>query len=453
VPVDPVDPGAATEACAADPVANNTPPDDGDLTTAPPADVVPPTATPAPIVPDDEPPTATPTAASEDLVAATQPPIVPRGQTPAGGVATATPASVIVDVPTTDPSPVETTDPGDLSPDGGVPTPADDEPTPYATATAAPIIVATKDATTEIVPIATEAPVGGAFDDSPIPDDAPTEAPIEPPTATATPEDASSIAAQVIAAVPAAAIAGGRVALSSEGSVAYQGGGGLTAYDVTTDGVASLGAGSAPIWSPLGGFLLYTAPHPDTGAETATTWDRRTGAVVAAVGADGMYRDVPLGWDGPTFFFLRIFTDGSAVSELRQGSVDGVAAEAVLWTGSGGFGGGLELSAVGPGAQLAYVAGGALYLASLTAPDDPIASFPLPSGAVAIGWSPAGDAVAINDGDTVTTYTAAVAGAVRALPDGGPIAGLAWSEIGLLVVAVGPEPVVVALPDPGDRTG
>ncbi len=93
--------------------------------------------------------------------------------------------------------------------------------------------------------------------------------------------------------------------------------------------VVTFGNGDLPVWSGAG--LMFSSPG-STGARVGI-WNSDGGEVnYVEPSSDGASDDVPIGGDGTTFYFLRIYP-GSGIMELRSAAIDGTD-NGVLWTSS-----------------------------------------------------------------------------------------------------------------------
>lgn len=104
---------------------------------------------------------------------------------------------------------------------------------------------------------------------------------------------------------------------------------------VSFDGgvMASLGAGTHPIWSPQGLILLYA--DVGSGSSRVKTWDSETGEIYAG-GADSerTVNDVPAGWSGTLYYYQRTFPDSPGEIELHSAAWDG-SNDQLIWSSTG----------------------------------------------------------------------------------------------------------------------
>ncbi|MGI9253484.1 MAG: hypothetical protein ACR2J8_07050, partial [Thermomicrobiales bacterium] len=142
--------------------------------------------------------------------------------------------------------------------------------------------------------------------------------------------------------------------------------------------------------------------------------------------------DTPVGWAGGMAFYQRRFDDGRI--ELRSAAPGGEGF--ALWSGPDGgpFGSGLGSARLTPGGdRIAFLANGALFVASTSDPNSGVA---LPVGnIVGYDWSPAGDRLAVSDGYAITVYDAYGNGPLISVGNQGgiPIGAIDWREDGIAV--------------------
>lgn len=94
--------------------------------------------------------------------------------------------------------------------------------------------------------------------------------------------------------------------------------------------VVTLGDGDLPVWSGSG--LMFSTPG-ESGAQVGI-WNSDSGDISYIPSSDTEASDdVPIGGDGTSFYFLRIYP-GSGIAELRSAAIDG-SDNGVLWTSDG----------------------------------------------------------------------------------------------------------------------
>jgi len=405
-----------------------------------------------PTPPSDETPAAFVTSTSEPLVVTETPVPVVVDETPTP------PISVITSVPSgPDATSTPTAEPTFVEPTATIePTAAivvtgteDIEETPEPVPpTAGPIVGVEQTPPPVETPLPEETrtpdePIAGA-DETPIAEE--TALPEEP---VETPEPASG--GDVVAELPgdASAAAGGSVAVTRDGTLAFEGGAGVVIVDAGSGQVYGLGLGASPIWGPQGASLLVTAVDDATGNQTIAVWDRGSGNIsYLGASTDLPFRDQPAGWDGSVFYYQRVYLDDSGVIELRRANVDGSGDE-VVWSsqdaGVGAFDANVSRAAIG-GRQLAFVNGGQLFVASRNDAGNAVA-VPIGGAPLDIAWSPDGSSLAINDGVSITLYDAggAVLGSATN-PNGWQIGGARWTGEGVVYVVYEDPPTVRLLP-------
>jgi hypothetical protein len=181
---------------------------------------------------------------------------------------------------------------------------------------------------------------------------------------------------------------------------------------------------------------------PDTDSDVIAVWEGRGRPTPVGAASDVPHRDLPAGWIESTYFYQRVYLDGSGLVELRRG--DGGVVWSSAETGVGQFGAEVGAAVVGPGGLIAYTVGGELWLADRTDPGNPYASL---GYAVDFDWAPDGGALVVNDGAALTLFDAGgtPSGSVGNAA-GVPIAGARWTGQGVVYVTLGPEPAVRVLP-------
>jgi len=96
--------------------------------------------------------------------------------------------------------------------------------------------------------------------------------------------------------------------------------------------LASLGAGSYPIWSPQGLVLLYADV---SGAySSVATWDAQSGQVYfGGASSERAVSDIPAGWLGNRYYYQRTFPDSPGEIEVRSANWDG-SDDQLIWAGT-----------------------------------------------------------------------------------------------------------------------
>jgi hypothetical protein len=101
----------------------------------------------------------------------------------------------------------------------------------------------------------------------------------------------------------------------------------LAVADLDGELVVTLGNGQLPVWSGSG--LMFSTPG-EAGSEIGI-WNSDSGELsYIPPSSDEASNDVPIGGDGSSFYFLRMYPD-SGIVEIRSASIDG-SDNGVLWT-------------------------------------------------------------------------------------------------------------------------
>ena len=221
--------------------------------------------------------------------------------------------------------------------------------------------------------------------------------------------------------------------------------------------VRDLGPGQTPIWSPLGGALLF---NNLADGSTIAFWDLASGSVFAiSAFSEQAFVDVPAGWIGSTAYFQRTFPDAPGRIELwghdvvaGSGSLvwssetvepraarpiatpNGILIAANDWLLIGPDGSESNLGAnpfdyvrsavVSPsGGRVALEAGGTIVVVESGSPSSVITALPYSEGfGAGFSWSPDEQYIAVTDGATITVYTVT-----------GGIVGVATSDVGVTI--------------------
>jgi type VI secretion system secreted protein VgrG len=203
--------------------------------------------------------------------------------------------------------------------------------------------------------------------------------------------------------------------------------------------VASLGAANYPVWSPLGGVLLYA--DVSSGASRVMTWDAETGDIYGGgEPSDQTVNDVPAGWSGSEYYYQRTFPDSPGEIEFHAASWDG-SGDRLIWsstdvypvsarpvatdfgfmfaTGSSWIGvapdggswvvgsnpyGAIGAAILGPGRSLiAYTVGNEIVVAETSNPGAALgSSIPFTGG---FDFSSAGDQIVVANGSSLMIYS------------------------------------------------